>query len=155
MMTWEIHFKLNAESVTKKIGYAKINRGIFQEDALKPLTIRLNQLRRGYRLGRGKNHIIHLFYMNALKIHARDYKDLAALLNSTTSFRTDIRMNFGLHSCRSKYVAIYNCPERFFQGAGSCVTHGMPQGSILAPILFDVYANDRCLSFNSCLLLTI
>lgn len=86
-----------------------IKRGIFQGDALsalwftialKPLTMTLNALRKGYPID-NETQISHILYMDDLKLYTDSREKLRALLTSTEKFSKDIGMSFGIEKCRT------------------------------------------------------
>ena len=90
---------LNAEDIN-------INSAIFQGDFLTPLLFcgtpiplskLLNNTGYGYKIY--DNTINHLFYMDDLKLFAKNYQQLQGLLNIVKQFSDDIPMEFGLDKC--------------------------------------------------------
>ena len=65
--------------------------------ALFPLTTELN--RTGYRYKTGKKSINNLFYMDDLKLFAKNDHELEGLLQTAKKFSDDICMKFGLEKC--------------------------------------------------------
>ena len=75
----------------KILAEAKIQRGIFQGDALSPLQfmfamIPLNPILRkctsGYKLSRSQEKINHLMYMDDIKLFAKNEKPLETLIHA-------------------------------------------------------------------------
>ena len=106
MSLWGTTVFLNSTKETIKSDRIDINCGIFQGDSLSPLlfclaliplTSELNQTSYGYKIGESK--INHLFYMDDLKLYAKDDKELEGLLHTVKSFSDDIGMDFGLDKC--------------------------------------------------------
>ena len=86
-----------------------IKRGIFQGDSLSPLlfcislialSFELLSLEYGYKIR--TERITHLFYMDDLKLYAKDDNELEGLLRIVKGFSDDIGMDFGL----SKYAEV-------------------------------------------------
>ena len=99
-----------ASNVNHKNGNLKskptINSGIFQGDSLTPLLFcltliplskELNETGYGYSIQ--KRSVNHLFYMEDLKLFAKDDNDLEGLLQTVTKFSDDISMSFELNKC--------------------------------------------------------
>ena len=83
-----------------------INCGIFQGNSVSPLlfclsliplTNELNNTKYGYEIYEKK--INHLFYMDDLKLYAKNDKELECLLSTVKQFSDDIGMEFGLDKC--------------------------------------------------------
>ena len=83
-----------------------IKRGIFQGDSLSPLlfcisliplSLELNSLGYGYKIR--TERITHLFYMDDLKLYAKDDNELEGLLRIVKGFSDDIGMEFWLSKC--------------------------------------------------------
>ena len=83
-----------------------IKRGIFQGESLSPLlfcislvplSLELNSSGYGYKIR--AERITHLFYMDDLKLHAKDDSELEELLRIVKGFNDDIGMEFGLSKC--------------------------------------------------------
>ena len=97
------------------IGNIKINRGLFQGDSVSPihfiislipLSILLNNLNVGYSLdSREGPRICHRLYMDDLKLYAENKEDMQLLINTTSEFSSDIRMQFGLEKCATVNVS--------------------------------------------------
>ena len=96
---------LPRKSGTLKSNTVDIKCGIFQGDlcplffrlALIPLTTELNKTGCGYKIG--QKSINHLFYMDDLKLFAKDEHELEGLLQTVKKFSDDIGMEFGLEKC--------------------------------------------------------
>jgi hypothetical protein len=98
------------------IGNIKIRRGLFQGDSVSPihfiislipLSILLNNLDVGYSLdSREGPRISHRLYMDDLKLYAENKEDMQLLINTTSEFSTDIRMQFGLEKCATVNVGL-------------------------------------------------
>ena len=83
-----------------------IKRGIFQGDSLSPslfcvsliaLSLELLSLGYGYKII--PERITHLFYMDDLKLYAKDDNELEGLLRIVKGFSDDIGTQFGLSKC--------------------------------------------------------
>ena len=99
MKSWEVELKCGNES----LGNVKIRRGIFLGGSLSPLlfmitliplTYILRNSRPGYEFAKSGEKINHLLYMDDLKLHARNEKDLDSLIESVRVFSNDIGMQF-------------------------------------------------------------
>ena len=106
MRMWKTTLVLNAMENTLNAGDININSGIFQEDSLSPilfcvtlipLSKLLNNTGYGYKIY--DNTINHLFYMDDLKLFAKNDQQLQDLLNIVKQFSDNIRMEFGLDKC--------------------------------------------------------
>ena len=62
-----------------------------------PLTNELNNTKYGYEIY--EKAINHLFYMDDLKLYAKNDKELEGLLYTVKPFSDDIGMEFGLNKC--------------------------------------------------------
>ena len=106
MRLWNTNLGLTRADGTTNTDSLRIKCGIFQGDSLSPLLfcislipslIELNNAGYGYQL-MGKS-IIHLFYMDDLKLFARNDSELTGLLDTVKHFSDDIGMQFGLDKC--------------------------------------------------------
>ena len=83
----------------------KIQRGIFQGDALSPLLaiMPLNHILRkctaGYKFSRSQEMINHLMYMNDIKLLVKNGKELETLIHTVRIYSQDIGMEFGIEKC--------------------------------------------------------
>lgn len=112
MQNWKttIHLKSNFVNISTRI--ININRGIFQGDSLSPLwfCVALNPLSKllnisklGFEIKSNRktlHRLSHLLYMDDLKLYSSKEANMVKLLDITTNFSADIRMNFGLDKCR-------------------------------------------------------
>ena len=103
MKKWKTQLTLTHESGTLMSDNINIKRGIFQGDSLSPLlfcisliplSLELNSSGYGYKIG--TDWITHLFYMDDLKLYAKDDSELEGLLKIVKGFSDDIGMEFGL-----------------------------------------------------------
>ena len=92
----------------RSLAEAKIQRGIFQRDALSTLLfiiamIPLNHILRkstaGYKLSRSQEKINHLMYMDDIKLLAKNEKELETLIHAVRIYSQDIGMEFGIEKC--------------------------------------------------------
>ena len=93
------------------LGRVKIRRGIFQGDSVSPLhfiisliplSFLLNKHKLGYSLDcKGGPTVSHRLYMDDLKLYATNIQDMETLVNTTSEFSSDIKMEFGLDKCAS------------------------------------------------------
>ena len=83
-----------------------IERGIFQGDsfspllfciALFPLSRIIDNINGGYKVS--NTTITHLFYMDDLKLYAKNEEILHCIIAATQSFSEDIGMSFGMEKC--------------------------------------------------------
>ena len=101
MKTWRVEFKAGGRSLAD----TKIQRGIFQGDALSPLLyiiamMPLNHILRkwttGYKFSRSQGKINHLMYMVDIKLFAKNEKELKTLIHAFRIYIQDIGMEFGI-----------------------------------------------------------
>ena len=106
MKLWSTNLFLNHTKGSMKFDKININCGIFQGDSLSPLlfflsliplTNELNNTKYGYEIY--GQVIKHLFYMDDLKLYAKNDKELEGLLSTVKQFSDDIGMEFGLDKC--------------------------------------------------------
>ena len=106
MEKWDTRLLLSHQNGNLESSYLKIKRGIFQGDSLSPLLFclcltplsnELNNTDSGYKVYDRK--VNHLFYMDDLKLFARNDRDLEGLLAIVKQFSDDICMEFGLDKC--------------------------------------------------------
>ena len=104
MKTWRV--KLTAGG--RRLAEAKVQRGIFQGDALSPLLfiiamMPLNHILRkcaaGYKLSRSQEKVNHLLYMDDIKLFAKNEKDLETQIHTVRIYSRDIGMEFGIEKC--------------------------------------------------------
>ena len=106
MKTWKTTLIINHGNRSITSNSISINRGIFQGDsfspllfcfALFPLSKLLSESNRGYNIF--DQVITHLFYMDDLKLFAKNDSDLDDLLTIVKDFSNDIGMEFELDKC--------------------------------------------------------
>ena len=106
MRGWKTQLCLTHSNGMVKSDYLNIRRGIFQGDslspllfclALVPLSSELNNTECGFRVF--DRTISHLFYMDDLKLFAKNDQDLEGMLTTVRQFSEDICMEFGLDKC--------------------------------------------------------
>ena len=103
---WKTQLTLTHESGTLMSDNINIKRGIFQGDSLSPLlfcisliplSLELNSL--GYEYKIRTERITHLFYMDDLKLYAKDDSEVEKLWRIVKGFSDDFDMEFGLSKC--------------------------------------------------------
>ena len=67
--------------------------------ALVPLSLILRKTKAAYEFSGSKENIIHLLFMDALKLYSRDEKGLESLVKTIRVFSEDIGMQFGIDNC--------------------------------------------------------
>ncbi|CAK1595743.1 unnamed protein product [Parnassius mnemosyne] len=101
------------ERMTAAENHIRIRRGIFQGDflspiwfclSLNPLSTLLEGSRRGFQLRKGGTKVIHLLYMDDLKLFASSRSHLMALPNITCNFSNSIRIELGTDKCAILHV---------------------------------------------------
>ena len=106
MTKWKTRLFLSHNTGTCRSECLRIKRGIFQGDSLSPLlccmaiiplSSELNNTDYGYKIFETK--VNHLFYMDDLKLFARNDYELEGLLTTAKGFSNDIGMEFGLDKC--------------------------------------------------------
>ena len=106
MKLWNTNLFLNHTKGSMKSGKINVNCGIFQGESLSPLlfcllliplTNELNNTINGYEIY--EKAINHLFYIDDLKLYAKNDKELEGLLSTVKQFSDDIGMEFGLDKC--------------------------------------------------------
>ena len=106
MKNWETQLILKHESGILMSDNINIKRGIFQGDSLSPLffyisliplSLELNSSGYGYKIR--TERITLLFYMDDLKLYAKDDNELEGLLRIVKGFSDDIGIEFGLSKC--------------------------------------------------------
>ena len=104
MKTWRVDLTAERRSLAE----VKIQRGIFQGDALSPLLFIISMmplsyiLRKsiaGYKLRGSQKNINHLMYMDDIKLFAKNEKELKTLIHAVRIYSQDIGMEFGIEKC--------------------------------------------------------
>lgn len=92
----------------EKLGEVNIKRGIFQGDSLSPmifvlalipLSTIIKKMKGGYSLGKIREKINHLLFMDNLKLYGKNIWELDSLIQTVRIFSTDIGMEFGISKC--------------------------------------------------------
>jgi hypothetical protein len=100
--------RIQAENELIETEDMKIQCGIFQEDSLSPLlfcicliplTEQLNRFSTGYEQHIRKTKILHLLYIDGLKLIAKSQEELRKQIQTVKTFSDDIHMEFGLEKC--------------------------------------------------------
>ena len=87
-----------------KLGEVNIRRGICQGDSLSPLlfvvalipvTIILRTLNQGYSLGKGKERLKHLLFMDDLQLYGSNDNEFDSLVKVVKIASRDVGMLFG------------------------------------------------------------
>ena len=106
MNTWKTTLHLPQKNGSAESLEMPIRRGIFQGDsfspllfciALIPLSRILDNIEGGFKMA--STTISHLFYMDDLKLYAKDDETLCKMVSATNSFSKDIHMSFGIEKC--------------------------------------------------------
>ena len=101
MKTWRVELTAGGRNLADP----KIQRGIFQSDALSPLlfiiaTMPLNHILRkctaGYKLSKSQEKIDHLMYRDDIKLFEKNEKELETRLHAVRIYSQDIGMEFGI-----------------------------------------------------------
>ena len=104
MKTWRVELTAGGRSIAE----TKIQKGIFQGDALSPLLFIIammpqNHILRkctaGFRLNRSQEKINHLMYMDDIKLFAKNERELETLIHAVRIYSQDIGMEFGIEKC--------------------------------------------------------
>ena len=104
MKTWRWELTWGGRSFVE----AKIQRGIFQGDALSPLLFiiammplnhKLRKCTAGYKLSRSQEKINHLIYMDDVKLFVKTKKELETLIHPIRIYSQDIGMEFCIEKC--------------------------------------------------------
>jgi hypothetical protein len=105
---WRTRMRLHAENKLVETEDIKIQCGIFQGDSLSPLLFcicllslneQLNKLNTGYEEHTTKTKILHILYMDDLKLIAKSEEELQKQIQTVKNFCNDIHKDFGLDKC--------------------------------------------------------
>ena len=92
----------------RNLAKTKIQRGIFQGDALSPLLfitamMPLNHILRkctaGYKLSRSQEKFNHLMFIDDIKLFAKNEKELETIIHAVRIYSRDIGMGFCIEKC--------------------------------------------------------
>ena len=106
---WKTSLHLNHWDGQIKTDHFSINTGIFQRDSpsgllfilsLLPLSWLLNTSNIGYRINHQDEIMLHLLFMDDLKIFAGNDNQLASMIRIVNKFSDDIGMSFGIDKCK-------------------------------------------------------
>ena len=101
-------WRTNLYSDNKFLGSVDISRGIFQGDSISPLlfvialipiTYVLRETNMGYQLEKDGPGINHLFFMDDLKMFAKNNNEIDSLVQTVRQCSDDIGMEFGIAKC--------------------------------------------------------
>ena len=104
MQTWRVELTAGGRSLAE----TKIQRGIFQGDALSPLLfiiamMPLNHILRkciaGYKLSGSQEKINHLMYMDDIKLFSKNEKELEIFIHAVRIYSQDIGTESGTEKC--------------------------------------------------------
>ena len=112
MKNWTVELTAGGKDLAK----TKIQRGIFQGDALPPLLfikalMPLNSILRkctaGYKLSKSQEKINPLMYIDDIKLYAKNEREVETLILTVRIYSQDIGMEFGTKNapCLSENVA--------------------------------------------------
>ena len=96
------HWQPELTADGKKLGTVRIKRGIFQGDSLShllfvmimiPLSIILNDVHKGYKLGSSGKMVNHLLFMDDLKLYGSSQDEIDTLLGLVQEYSKDIGMD--------------------------------------------------------------
>ena len=77
-----------------------------------PLPNELNRADCGYQLQRNERKIIHLLYVDDLRLLGRNEDDLESVIKIVTAINRDINMNFGFKKCAIICLKKWKCPKQ-------------------------------------------
>lgn len=112
MDTWRTRLRVTQNFTSYETEPVYIRRGIFQGDSLSPLWFclslnplsnMLNDSNSAYKIDR-QTTISHQFYMDDLKLYAKNSQHLQSLLETVSKFSGDIRMKLGVEKCAVVHI---------------------------------------------------
>ena len=108
MRKWKTQAHLRGTTTSIKTEFINYLRGILQGNTLSlilfvlsvnPLSFLLKK-HNGYKIGNTKQHnVSHLFFVDDLKLYARNIQKMVKILETFTMFSQDIGMTFDLSKC--------------------------------------------------------
>jgi hypothetical protein len=93
----------------KEIGEVEIRKGIYQGDSLSPLLFvmalfplshLLSSSNKGFKLNKTDQSISHLWFVDDLKLYAKNENEMKSMLKIVETFSKDIGMSFGIDKCK-------------------------------------------------------
>ena len=138
------------------LGNVKIRRGIFQGDsfspilfviALIPISLLLRKSNMGYKLNKDGTTINHLFFMDDLKLFARNENEIDSLVQTVNLCCSDIGMEFGISKCAVLYMKRGKNPRLkeypFLQVKRCMIPTKMATNGILGILELDKILNNE------------
>ena len=113
----KVIFKQKLTRGGRSLAEAKIQRCIFQEDALllllfiiamMPLIHILRKFTSEYKHCRSPEKINHLMYMDDIKLFTKNEKELETLIQKVRIYSLNIGMEFVIEKCNEKWQTISN-----------------------------------------------
>ena len=112
MTKWRIKLHLYGESNTIESSFIDYMRGILQGDLLSLILFLLSvnllsyllSKEKGYTLNVTKRGILHLFFVDDLKLYASTWIKMMKLLDIVTRFTKDVGMTFGESKCEFQII---------------------------------------------------
>lgn len=108
--TWTKFLEREMQNWRTQIGdtTVRFKRGLFQGDSLAPLLFvcslcpisqMLKTLNLGYSMGKGKQVVTHLWYMDDCKVYAKSAKDLDTIVDQLQQYALQSGLEFGMNKC--------------------------------------------------------